>query len=62
MCEKCKELREKSSILFAATEIGNRLDIEAKIDQVVEKLNFMGFNLIEKRGLKFCLNNTKYEI
>ena len=60
MCEKCEELREKCFILFQLANRGNRADLEAKIKGINEILNSMGFSLIEKQGLKYCLNNSKF--
>ena len=60
MCEKCEELREKCFILFPLADRGNRTDLEAKIGGINEILNSMGFSLIEKQGLKYCLNNSKF--
>ena len=62
MCEKCNELRAKCFILFPLADSGNRAEVEAKIEEVNETLDSMGFSLVEKKGLKFCLNNIKYEI
>jgi hypothetical protein len=59
MCELCDKLRAKCIILFPLAEIGNRAEIEDKIEEVNEILNSMGFSHMEKHGLKFCLNNTK---
>lgn len=60
MCEKCNELREKCFILFPLADRGNRADLEAKIEGINETLNSMGFSLMEKQGLKYCLNNSKF--
>lgn len=60
MCELCDKLRKKCFILFPLADRGNRADLESKIDGINEILNSMGFSLIEKQGLKYCLNNSKF--
>ncbi len=60
MCKKCEELRAKCSFLFPLAEMCNREDVEAKIEVINEILNSMGFTVMEKQGLKYSLNNSKF--
>ncbi len=60
MCKKCEELRAKCINLFPLADAGNREDIEAKIEVINETLDSMGFTVIEKQGLKYSLNNSKF--